>query len=129
MATNLSGNYIFQQGYLKNNINSLQIKRRRSESSKPQFYLVSINQDESEDYISSLYPHHVDWSIHKHFQFDFGNDYYLLSIDEWDNVAEIKKIGVKKVRAQNRRVWGDEFGSKRRRKGSEKPLLADIFKN
>ena len=114
---------------MKNNINSLQIKRRRSESSKPQFYLVSINQDESEDYISSLYPHHVDWSIHKHFQFDFGNDYYLLSIDEWDNVAEIKKIGVKKVRAQNRRVWGDEFGSKRRRKGSEKPLLADIFKN
>jgi hypothetical protein len=128
MATNLSGNYIFQQGYLKNNINSLQIKRRRSESSKPQFYLVSINQDESEDYISSLYPHQVDWSIHKHFQFDFGNDYYLLSIDEWDNVAEIKKIGVKKARTEKRKHWGDEFGGKRR-KGSEKPFLADFFKN
>jgi hypothetical protein len=129
MATNLSGNYIFQQGYLKNNINSLQIKSRRAKSDKPHFYLVGINPDESEAYISSLYPHQVDWSIHKHFQFDFGNDYYLLSIDEWDKVAEIKKIGVKKVRAQNHKVWGEQFGSKRRHKGSDKPFLADIFKN
>lgn len=119
--TNLSGQYQFQQGYLKNNINSLQIKRRRSESSKPQFYLVSINQDESEDYISSLYPHHVDWSLNKHFQFDYGNDYYLLTIDEWNNVAEIKKIGVKKVRAQNRRVWGEHFGSKSRKNTRNSP--------
>jgi hypothetical protein len=127
--TNLSGQYQFQQGYLKNNTNSLQIKSRRADSEKPHFYLVGINPDESETYISSLYPHQVDWSLNKHFQFDYGIDYYLLTIDEWNNVAQIKKIGVKKVRAQNRRVWGDEFGSKRRSKRSDKPFLADIFKN
>jgi hypothetical protein len=129
MITNLQGNYNFLQGILQNSLQSLKIKSRRAQSDKPHFYLVGINPDESEAYISSLYPHQVDWSLNKHFQFDYGNDYYLLTIDEWNNVAEIKKIGVKKVRAQNRKVWGDEFGSKRRRKGSDKPILANFFKN
>jgi hypothetical protein len=115
MSTNLQGNYNFLQGILENNLQTLQIKSRRAQSDKPNFYLVGINPDESEAYISSLYPHHVDWSLNKHYQFDYGNDYYLLTIDEWHKVAEIKKIGVKKVRAQNRRVWGEHFGSKSRK--------------
>jgi hypothetical protein len=129
MSSKLQGLYQFNEGILQNNLQILKIKSRRAQSDKPNFYLVCINPDESEAYISSLYPHQVDWSIHKHFQFDSGNDYYLLSIDEWDKVAEIKKIGVKKVRAQNQKVWGEQFGSRRRRKGSEKPILANFFKN
>jgi hypothetical protein len=130
MGTNLSGQYQFQQGYLKNNTNSLQIKSRRAQSEKPHFYLVGINPDESETYISSLYPHQVDWGLpyRTHFQLDYGNDYFLLTINEWDKVAEIKKIGTKKALIQKKRHWGDGFGGKSR-KGSDKPFLADIFKN
>jgi hypothetical protein len=130
MGTNLSGQYQFQQGYLKNNTNSLQIKSRRADSDKPTFYLVGINPDESEAYISSLYPHQVDWGLpyHNHFQFDYGNDYFLLTINEWDKVAEIKKIGTKKALTQKKRHWGDGFGGKSRRR-SDKPISADFFKN
>ena len=130
MGTNLSGQYQFQQGYLKNNTNSLQIKSRRAQSEKPHFYLVGINPDESETYISSLYPHQVDWGLpyRTHFQLDYGNDYFLLTINEWDKVAEIKKIGTKKALIQKKRHWGDGFGGKSRRR-SDKPILANFFKN
>jgi hypothetical protein len=114
MGANLQGLYDFKQGLLNNNLQTLQIKRRRSDSSKPQFYLVFINPDDSEVYISSLYDHQVDWTMLKHYQFDFEGHYYILAIDDWYNKAEIKKIGLKKARTEKRRYWGEDFGGKRR---------------
>jgi hypothetical protein len=72
----------------------------------------------------------VDWGLpyRTHFQLDYGNDYFLLTINEWDKVAEIKKIGTKKALIQKKRHWGDGFGGKSR-KGSDKPFLANFFKN
>jgi hypothetical protein len=130
MSSKLQGLYQFNEGILENNLQTLQIKSRRAKSDKPHFYLVGINPDESEAYISSLYPHQVDWGLpyRTHFQLDYGNDYFLLTINEWDKVAEIKKIGTKKALTQKKRHWGDGFGGKSRRR-SDKPFLADIFKN
>ena len=116
MDTNLVGSFHFEAGKISDNIRLFKIKQRFQSDNKPSKFLVACLPDGSEKYISSLYVHQsINWTLNEQYQFDWNGTYYLLTIDSWNNQAEIKQIGTKKGIEAKKREWGASFGKSRRK--------------
>lgn len=99
MSTNLVGNYQREKtNLLKSDLHLVIGTRMKPTDAKPSHYLMMKEPNQSNRYISSLYPMGLNGAINglQVYCFDYDNGYYQLTIDLLGASSIIQLEGVKK---------------------------------